>query len=130
MTKRTDPTEAIIHKNVANRLKQILPQRVFWTTVEVSNQRGGHQAMIQQRRQTARGVKTGFPDIMFVWKDGLATKMFCIELKRKYQNAKDVQLECHNELAAVGVPTAVCRSVEDVEKALQIYNVPTILKRT
>lgn len=128
MAKRTDPTEAVIHKNVANRLKQILLQRVFWTTVEVSNQRGGRQAMIQQRIQKARGVKTGFPDLMFVWQEDDNTKMFCIELKRKYENAKDVQVACHNELAGVGVPTVVCRSVQDVENALNMYNVPTIYK--
>ncbi len=123
------PSEAVIHRQVALRLTQILKQSVVWTTVEVSNQQGGDWAARNQGQQKARGVKTGWPDLQLFWAYKGYTKGLTIELKRPGGKATKIQLACHDDLARANIPTVVCRSVDEVEEALDMYEVPTILRR-
>ena len=129
MAKRTDPTEAVIHKSVAELLTTALKPVVVWTTVEVSNQRGGEAARWQQVKNKMRGVKTGWPDIQMFWPYQNYTKGLCIELKRKGGKPTDIQLTCHDELATANIPTIICRSVDEVKAALDVYDVPTIINK-
>lgn len=127
--KKVAPKESQIHKEVAFRLVQILRPDVFWTTVEVSNQQGGEAARWQQVKNKQRGVKTGFPDIQIFWAYEDYTKGLCIELKRPGNKPTAPQLACHTELALANIPTVICRSADEVEEALNVYDVPTILTR-
>jgi len=128
--KTPNPTEAVIHKAVAEALSKTLKPCVVWTTVEVSNGRGGKPAMRQQVKNKIRGVKTGWPDIQMFWPYENYTKGLCIELKRKGNKATDPQLECHDELAKANIPTIICRSWDEVKAALDVYEVPTIISKT
>lgn len=128
--KTPNPTEAVIHKSVAELLSKTLKPCVVWTTVEVSNGRGGEAARWQQVKNKMRGVKTGWPDIQLFWPYKDYTRGLCIELKRKGNNATDPQLECHEELAVANIPTIICRSTDDVKAALHEYDVPTIISKT
>jgi len=130
MAKRTDPTEAVIHKAVAEALSKTLKPCVVWTTVEVSNGRGGEAARWQQVKNKMRGVKTGWPDLQLFWPYKDYTRGLCIELKRKGENPKQVQLDCHDELAKANIPTIICRSWDEVKAALDVYEVPTIISKT
>ena len=116
-------TEAKLQVDVKKKLNEILLQRVFWTSVDVSN--GTKNARRQQQLKN-RGVKTGFPDAFMMWQDG-GLKALCIELKFGSGGVSDEQIKIHKELAVLGVPTAVCWSVEDVLHALDVYDVPTII---
>lgn len=123
------PSEAVLHKHVAIALAQVLSPFVVWTTVEVSNQQGGKWAARNQGQLKEKGVKTGWPDIQLFWPHDDYTKGLCIELKKPGNKATHKQLLCHHELANANIPTVICHSWDEVEAALDMYEVPTILRR-
>jgi hypothetical protein len=119
-------TENKLHRSVAKTLNKILPQKVFWTSIEVSNGRGKNGRWHQQDLK-ARGVKTGFPDILIMWNDESLRGM-CIELKWGYNKPTETQTKVHDELCKkLNIPTVVCRSIDEVLQALDVYEVPTII---
>lgn len=124
-------TESKLQKAVTKTLNQVLQQKVFWTSVEVSNGRGGKSAMINQAALKSRGIKTGFPDVFILWTEKEALKALFIELKWKYNGLHAAQIKCHEELASkLNAPVVICRSVDDVLEALDIYDVPTTISKS
>jgi len=121
-------TEAILQKNVTKCLNQTLQNNVFWTSVEVSNGRGGKYGAINQKALARRGVKSGFPDVFLLWLDDGLKALF-IELKWKNNGLQETQIKCHADIVEkLHAPVVVCRSVYDVIEALEVYNVPTRIK--
>lgn len=119
-------TEAKLHRSVAKTLNKTLNNNVFWTSVEVST---GINNCKRQKALKNKGVKTGFPDIIVMWNDD-KLKGLCIELKWGNNKPTDIQTKVHNELAnKLEIPTVICRSIDEVLHALNVYDVPTKISK-
>lgn len=112
----TKKPEQALHEAVARFLDIALPIDAFWTTFPAG---GGGKARGGQLK--AMGLKAGVPDILIVWQ-GLA---FWIELKAPRGVLSAEQRLVHDRLAFAGCERpAVCRSVDDVERALRAREIP------
>jgi len=119
MARRNNPEEQL-HLSVAQLLCMALQPSVVWTTIETSNQTSNIR---KQGILKAKGVMAGYPDIQILWHDD-GVKALCIELKAPKGVLSKNQIKVHAILAKVGVPTVIARSLEDVQTALDVYNVP------
>jgi len=125
--KKIYPTESKLHESVAQLLHLRLHESVIWTTVENSNQQGGVAGVIKQAKLKKKGVKAGWPDIQIFWHSDYYANFSCImiELKSQTGPVQKHQTALHKELKAkLGVPTFICRSIDDVEKVLIDESVP------
>lgn len=88
---------------------------VYWTSIDpgFTSARAAHFRKL-------RGVKGGFPDLLLL-KD---RKAFMIELKAPGGAVSKPQKALFELMKAVGCPTAVCYSGEEVEKALRRWRFP------
>lgn len=67
------------------------------------------------------GVKAGFPDLLFVWRGGVAF----IEVKRpKGAVISPEQKACHARLAELGWPVAIAKSANDAHAFLKECGAP------
>jgi hypothetical protein len=106
----------------------ILAPAVWWTN---PNQKGT-RSTYEQQLLVKMGVKPGIPDI-FVLHNGL---LLGPELKAPNPTLKsgkvsqrrprlsDDQRAMHTRLLAAGAKTAVCQSIDEVEKFLRAFGVP------
>lgn len=108
--------EQALHLAVARHLDAALPAEAFWFHCP----NGGARSKVEAGIFKALGVRAGFPDIGIVWRASL----WCIELKAAKGRTTDVQLACHDRLRACGVPVVVCRSVDEVESILRLWQFP------
>lgn len=125
----TKRPEEILHKAVARFLDSaLLAPAVWWCT---PNQKGT-RSTFEQQLLVEMGVKDGIPDI-FVLHNGL---LLGPELKappkilpsgnisKAKPRLSDEQRAMHLRLVAAGAKTAVCQSIEEVERFLRTYGVP------
>jgi hypothetical protein len=113
-----DPLEDPFHQSVAELFWQIFRGwPVEWTTFPAGNYYLNPRAA---GRLFRLGMKTGIPDLL-VWHN---SRTFGIELKRKNGRRSDLQVERHEALEAVGVPCAVCRSLQEVLTFLVEQRIP------
>lgn len=121
--------EEKLHISVAQWLDwALLPPAVWWAN---PNQKGT-RSTYEQQKLVEMGVKSGIPDI-FVLHGGL---LLGPELKAppallpsgKLSKAKprlsDEQRDMHLRLLGAGAKTAVCQSIEEVDKFLRAFGVP------
>lgn len=116
--------EETIHLYIANYLRMALLSSVVWTSIEVSNQQGGTAGKIKQAKLFNKGVRTGWPDIQIFWREGGVLNALLLEVKTKRNSTTAKQKECHIDLASLGMPVKIVRSIDDVREALQEHNVP------
>ena len=108
--------ESALQAAVAQYLAVALPQDAF--SVHVPNEgRRGWQA---QREFKRSGAKTGFPDLLIIWR-GAA---HLIELKAQKKYPSPEQRAVHALLNAAGATVHVCRSVAEVEMVLNVLGIP------
>lgn len=120
-------SEESLHLQIAQLLNLILdPKLTLWTTIENSNQQGGRLGMIKQSKLKHKGVLKGLPDII-IWSEGyIDAPPFTLMLEVKITKGKCTpeQKSLHKLFAAMGIPVFVVRSLKDVKKALEEWNIP------
>lgn len=91
---------------------------VMWLSLETRAKRSLREGAANK----ARGCVAGVPDIEIVQYPG---RCFKIELKSAKGVVSDQQRKLHKEYRILGIPVAVCRSIDDVRAALLGWGVPT-----
>lgn len=109
--------ETDLHRAVAAYLAVVLPLGAWWTTVA----HGGFRVPAQVgARLKSMGLRPGVPDLMIVH-DGRA---LFVELKARRGVLSDQQRDCITSLRGAGASVAICRSIDDVARALLEWRVP------
>lgn len=116
------PSEHAFQMAVRDFLDVALPAGCWWSAVDAG---AGKLSKAAAGRRKARGVKAGFPDIVVIF-DG---RILGIELKRprgagvRAGVASEVQGDVAAAWNAAGAPVRVCRSVEEVCRALVAFGI-------
>lgn len=97
-------------------LATALPHEVVWSGIEHAQQLSLRQGAIRK----AKGVRRGLPDFLF-WHAG---RSIAVELKTPTGVQSESQKEFMERFRAAGGIYAVCRSEQEVERALRDANVP------
>lgn len=108
--------EQALHIAVANFLRVALPPHVAWNHVPNGGARSKAEAGIFKEM----GVRAGWPDIQIVHQG----RLYGIELKADRRKPSDAQERCHTDLMLAGADVDVCRSLEEVERRLRLWNIP------
>lgn len=117
--RRRQPEQAL-HKAVAQYLAAALREPTWWTTFPAGGGGGLRGSQLQ-----AAGLKAGVPDILvFTPRAGGGTQVLGIELKTTVGRVSKVQQETHAALVLANVTCRVARSIEDVQRILEIEGVP------
>lgn len=120
MTKRRASPEYALHCQVADYLSRALSLEdgVWWTTFPA-----GGGGKVRGARLKRMGLKAGVPDILIL----IGGDAFWIELKAKGGRVSSEQSQFMMAICKTSGlgRTAVCRSVTEVEHALQSWHIPT-----
>jgi transcriptional regulator with XRE-family HTH domain len=113
--------EYILHCQIAHFLKLVLPEdKVWWTSIEVSNNDGSELGRRRQARNRRKGVKAGVPDIFIAYNSNI----LWMEVKIPGNDLSLSQIEVHKRLKAQGHFVEIVRSLEDVIRILKEYKAP------
>lgn len=117
--KRANP-EAQLHRAVAEYLRVALKPPTIWTTIG-----HGGGGRVRGAQLKAMGVQAGWPDIIVLHPNNiLSCVVACIELKAsKGTQSKSQKLLAHS-FDMAGANYSVCRTLEQVERALLDCNIP------
>lgn len=108
--------EEVLHRSVADFLRVALPPYVWWTHPP----NGGGRSRAEAGILKAMGVRAGTPDILIVHQG----RAFWIELKAPKGRVEASQERCHTDLMLAGADVDICRSLEEVERRLKLWNIP------
>jgi hypothetical protein len=110
-------SEAALHKQVADYLDAVIRPPSVWTTIA-----HGGGGRIRGAMLKARGLKKGWPDIMVI---APGPNVLGIELKRKGGTQSPEQREVESAFHGCKAWYALCRSVEEVERAVAFVLKPS-----
>lgn len=115
--KRRQPEQGL-HRAVADYLRMALPEDgdVFWFHCPNGGMRNKAEAAMFKRM----GVKAGVPDICIVHD----AQFYGIELKDIDAPLSQAQKKTHRSLREAKAKLVTCRSVDDVQQALDRWNIP------
>lgn len=120
--RRRQHLEDDLQESVCTFLRWALPaDATFWA---VPN--GGKRHTLEAQRMSRLGVRAGVPDLHVVH----LGRLYCIELKAPKGALSAAQAQMIDKLDQCGVPTRVCRSVEQVEHVLRGWGVPLSARLT
>lgn len=105
--------EQALQQTVAGFLRATLPQNIWF---HVPN--GGGRSKAEAGILKSMGVRAGAPDLVFVLPDGKAA---FIELKAGRGAQSIAQKVFQADCERLGVPYAVCKSLEEVQGTLQAW---------
>lgn len=126
--KMPEQSEDALQEQVSNFLRAALIG-VFWHNANENKLLGlipkTHRENLL-KKMGRLGMKPGVLDITIHWfaEEYKHPRSLYIELKSKTGTVKDNQLAMISSLVALGIPCAVCRSLEEVQAVLKKYNVP------
>ena len=111
-------SEAALHKAVAEYLGWVLHPPVIWTTLG-----HGGGGRIRGAQLKAMGLKPGWPDILII---APGPNVLGIELKRPGKGGSQSPEQRAVEAGFHGVRAwyVLCRSVEEVRRALDFIKIP------
>lgn len=109
------PEEAL-HRTVAAYLRAVEPECLWWAT---ANQRGT-RSRFEMGILKALGVRAGVPDLCFILDGGTFA---AIELKADKGRQSDAQRAFEVAAVRLGARYLVCRSLAEVEGALDAWGV-------
>lgn len=98
-------------------LGAVLPRDSYWTSVDAGQ---GAMSLRSAQLRKARGVKPGFPDVSVIWRGGY----YGLELKASAGKVSEIQQITHAQIREAGGQVSVCRSIEEVERALRHWGIP------
>ena len=116
MPRRRNQPEEALQRTVAEYLDRALPEDAVWFHCP----NGGARTKAEAGVFKALGVKPGIPDILILWRGSL----YCIELKPPRRSLSESQKTMRALLVTAGARYAMARTVEAVETALAVWNVP------
>lgn len=109
--------EQALHKSIAAYLGASLPKPwIFWHTPN-----GGGRSKVEAAIFKAMGVRAGIPDLFVLGPERFLVGLECKSEKGRLSPA---QKEALGALAELGVPTIVCRDLDDAIAALASLGVP------
>lgn len=115
--------EQAMHISIAVYLRVVLrkSQAIFF---HVPN--GGQRTKAEGGILKQMGTRAGVLDLQLIWRDPVtkSTRFGFIELKYGDEEPSDDQLGFMADLDALGVPYAVCRSLDEVKVVLYRWGVP------
>lgn len=125
--------EERVHLAVASYLRQAIAHEgyasrhgVSWCSEDLASfgkktrTKNGDMIDIGAIKRKARGCIPGRPDIEILYQG----RAFRIELKAATGHLTPSQIAYHSTLKACGVPVAVCKSIDDVERACRRWGIP------
>lgn len=101
----------------ATFLSAVLPRDAYWTSVDAGQ---GAMNLRSAQMRKARGVKAGVPDVLVCYRGWL----YCLELKATAGKVSEIQQITHAQIREAGGQVSVCRSIEEVERALRHWGIP------
>ena len=110
-------TEHRFQQACAAYLGAVLPRNAAWTSIDAALGRNDRMASVFRKM---RGQKPGWPDVILIhngWFYGL-------ELKTSKGRVSDVQEAAHQQIREAGGQVSVCRSIEEVARALRHWGIP------
>ena len=119
MNPRRKQPEQIFQRQVADFLTLALPTPDAWFTTIPAGGGGKVRGAILQ----GMGYKAGTPDMLVIYNFRFP-RVIWLELKAGRGRLSKVQVECRDDLIRAGGEWALCRTLEDVEKALRRFGVP------
>lgn len=114
--KSEDRSEDQLHISIAGFLQNCLAPEVWWTTFPAGG--GGYD---RGKILKAKGMKPGIPDIFPIIYRAM---IHGIEVKTRTGTVSASQIECHTMLIALGCKIEICRSLDDVKRALTKWGMP------
>lgn len=114
-------TEHQLQVLVADYLAQALSPPVIWTSLDAG---AGKMSKASAGLRKARGVKRGWPDVLIMWPNGDQPCVLGIELKAAKGNMSAEQRDMFCAFTRALCTYVVCRSLEDVAKSLEGFEVP------
>lgn len=118
--KRKRP-ERGLHLAVATFLDMALPVDAVWHHSPNEWFGGDRQrALALAALFKRKGTRAGWPDIEICYLGNLYT----IELKDKNEALSKSQADVHRRLISAGARMAICRSVDEVQAALDVWSIP------
>ena len=102
----------------ATYLARALPPTATWTSVDMATDQ--HMNVVAGARRKARGLRAGWPDVQVIYEG----RLFGVELKIGEGRQSPAQQFMQAEIERAGGKYAICRSVEDVERALMVWRIP------
>lgn len=117
-------SEHALQKTVVAHLYNVLHEPVYFTAIDHAAKLSPRQAAARK----ARGVKRGLGDFLIIWQDSYGhTHNLWLELKRPGGGSlSPEQKDFAVQMGRCGSYVIVCRSIEDVERALALVNVPRL----
>lgn len=112
--------EGPIQRAIVAYLRRVLPTAIVHHSPNEGN-RGGRVGIIDGGKRKAAGVLPGFPDIL-IFTGG---RGYCIEVKAEGGYLSPIQKKVRDQLAAQGIPYAVCRSIDDARDCLAAWEIKT-----
>lgn len=124
LTRLPGISEHSLQKQVVDLLARILKPPVWWSAIDHAGKLGPRQAAARKRR----GVKRGIADLLIVWRNSYGhTLALWIELKRPGGGSlSPEQKDFGDAMTRCGIWVNVCRSLEEVEAALDLAKVPRL----
>ena len=114
--KKRQHLEDDLQAAVCTLLKWALPaDAAYWACPN-----GGLRHKMEAARMARLGVRAGIPDLHIVYRG----RLYCLELKAPKGQLSATQSQMISKLEACGVPTAVVRSISEVERALKGWGLP------
>jgi len=108
-------SEEALHRAVAHYLSLALLPPAWFTTIG-----HGGGGKVRGGKLKSMGLKAGTPDILIIH-----NRAFWIELKTTKGRMSPEQRDVHEALVRAGACVAVCRSIPDVWRVLQLWEIPT-----
>ena len=124
-TRRKQP-EQILQRQIAQFLKLALPTPEAWFTAIPAGGGGKTRGGILR----GMGYKAGTPDILVIYDRGssganmILLDVIWLELKSPDGTLSKAQKLCRSDLITAGCKWALCRTLDDVERALKHFGVP------
>lgn len=109
-------TEAALHRSVARYLSLALVPPAWFTTFPA-----GGGGKVRGAKLKAAGLRAGMPDLLVFAPSG---KLVGLELKTPIGRLSAEQVATHVAFRACGFSAFVCRSLEDVQAALDLARIP------
>ena len=116
MKARRKQPEQILQRQIAEFLTLALPTPDAWFTAIPAGGGGKVRGAILK----GMGYKAGTPDMLVIYK-GLP---IWLELKSATGTLSMAQKQCLHDLINAGCKWALCRTLDDVERALRRFGVP------
>lgn len=110
-------SEATLHKYVAEYLDMVIRPPMVWTTIA-----HGGGGRVRGAQLKARGLKPGWPDILII---APGPNVLGIELKAKGGSQTPEQRAVETAFHGCKAWYVLCRSVEEVSKAVHFVLKPT-----